>query len=163
MAAINNIVRSVSPKTIFPDATKVISSAVSYNQGDLLIFNTSTKLIAAAAAESDGSTFLGVATETVVSGKLASPYVTPVDASAAVTSVPGPQYGVVALLTLKTGDALLPGGLVYLNPAGGTQHVQASGTKSVGVYQGSTIASASAGQQIEVLLGCRYPSDALLF
>lgn len=159
----NNIVRSVSPKSVFPDAQSVISGAVSYNQGDLLVFDDSANLIALPSAESDGATFLGLATETLVSGVLARPYTTPVDASAAISAVPGPCYGVVAKLVLKTGSSLSPGDLVYLDPSTGAQAVQPTGTKAIGMYQGSTISSSSAGQLVEVLLGCRHPGDVLKF
>jgi hypothetical protein len=163
MAGVNKIVRNIGAKEIFPDATAVISSAVSFNQGDLLVFNDTTNLLAVPALETEGVTFLGIAQVTVVSGKLASPYVTAVDASQAISSVPGPCYNVVAALVAKTGDAFNPGDLVYLDPATGTRGVSSTGTKAIGVYQGKVVASASAGQEIEVLLGTRFPADALKF
>lgn len=159
----NNIVRSVTPKSIFPSAQAVISAAVSFNQGDLLVFDDSANLLKVPSAESEGSTFLGVATETIVLGVLQHPYSTPVDASAAITDVPGPAYSVVAALVLKTGSSLSPGDLVYLDPSSGAQNVQPTGTKAIGIYQGKTISSSSAGQLVEVLLGCRHPGDALEF
>jgi hypothetical protein len=161
MAAKNRIVRSVSEKSIFPSATHVVSAAVSYAQGDLLVFDDTANLLKLPAAEGEGSTFVGIATETVSLGKLKSPYTTDVDASVGISEIPGPSYGVVAKLVLKTGDALNPGDLVYLDPVSGTHHVQAAGTKAIGVYAGGIIASAVAGQEIEVLLGCRHPGDAL--
>lgn len=161
MAGKNRIVRSVSEKTIFPSAKSVVSSAVSFAQGDLLVFDDTANLLKLPAAEAEGATFVGIAIETIVDGKLASPYVTDVDAAQAASEIPGPSYGVVAKLVLKTGDALNPGDLVYLDPASGTYHVQAAGTKAIGIYAGPAIASAAAGQQIEVLLGCRHPGDVL--
>ena len=161
MAGKNRIVRTVSEKSLFPSAKNVVDATVSHNQGDLLIL--SGGLLAAAASEADGEFMLGIAVETIVDGKLASPYVTDVDGSVAASEIPGPSYGVVAKLVLKTGDALAEGGLVYLNPAAGTHHVQAAGTKAIGVNQGPAIASAAAGQEIEVLIGCRAPDDILKF
>jgi hypothetical protein len=163
MAGKNRIVRSVSEKSIFPSAKEVVDATVSFAQGDLLVFDDTANLLKKPAAEAEGSTFLGIAIETVVDGKLASPYVTDVDAAQAVSELPGPSYGVIAKLVLKTGDALNPGDSVYLYPAGGTYHVQAAGTKAIGVYAGPAIASAAAGQEIEVLLGCRHPGDVLKF
>jgi len=157
----NRIVRSVAEKTIFPSAKNVVNSALSYDQGDLLIFDDTNNLLKKPAAEADGATFVGIALQTLVSGKLARPYSTDVDASGAASDIPGPSYGVVAKLVLKTGDALNPGDLVYLNPAAGTYHVQAAGTKAIGIYDGPVIASAAEGQEIEVLLGCRHPGDTL--
>jgi hypothetical protein len=163
MAGVNKIVRDLGKKSVFPDATAEISSAVSFNQGDLLVFNDTTNLLKVPAAEAEGLTFLGIAEVTIVSGKLASPYVTDVDAAQAISSIPGPVYNVVADLVAKTGDAFNPGDLVYLDPATGTRGVSSTGTKAIGVYQGKAIGSASAGQEIEVLLGTRFPADALKF
>lgn len=159
----NNITRSVSPKSIFPDAIHVLDATVDFNQGDLLVYDATNDLLKVPSAESEAETFLGVAIETIVDGKLKRPYTTDVDASAAISSVPGPVYGVVVQVTLHTGNAVDPGDSVYLDPSAGAQHVQVTGTKPIGVYQGAAIASASAGQQIEVLLGCRYPNDTLSF
>lgn len=163
MAGVNKIVRDLGAKSVFPDATAVISSSVSFNQGDLLVFNDTSNILAVPALETEGVTFLGIAPVTIVSGKLASPYVTAVDASQAISSVPGPSYNVVALLVAKTGVAFNPGDLVYLDPATGTRGVTSTGTKAIGVYQGAAISSATAGQEIEVLLGTRFPADALKF
>lgn len=161
MAGKNRIVRTVEKKTIFPSAKAVVGAASDWNQGDLLVFDDAANVIKKAAAEAEGATFLGIAEQSVVDGKLAAPYVTDVDASIAASEIPGPAFGVVAKLVLKTGDALAPGDLVYLDPASGAYHVQAAGTKAIGVYGGPTIAAAAAGQEIEVLLGARHPGDTL--
>lgn len=162
MAGVNNIVREIAPKSIFDDASAVTSATEDFNQGDLLVLDSG--VIKKAAAEADGATFLGVSKISVVDGKLLSPYSgTAVDAAQAKGVLCGPVYGVVAKLILKTGEALAVGGLVYLDPATGGRGVAASGTKAIGVYQGAAIASAVAGQQIEVLVGARFPQDALKF
>lgn len=163
MAAVNNIVTEVAKKSIFNSAKALITSAVSFAQGDLLILDTTNHILAAPSAETDGAVFLGVATETVVSGLLKRPYTTDVDASAAITDVPGPVFGVIAKLVSKTADAWVPGNLVYLDPATGTRGVSSTGTKAIGVYQGKAITSATAGQEIEVLVGARFGGDVLKF
>lgn len=162
MAGVNNITRMVAPKSIFESAINVISSAISFNQGDLLYFDDTNNLIKKPAAETDGATFLGVARVTVVSGKLASPYNTDVVASQAISDIPGPQYGVIAKLTLKTGDSISPGDKVYLDPATGTTGVTVSGTKPIGIYQGKALTGVAAGTLIEVLIGCQI-TGALTF
>lgn len=160
----NNIVKEIAPKSLFDDAKAMTSTTEDFNQGDLMVFDSTNKVIKKAALEADGATFLGVAVVTVVDGKVKSPYQgTAVDAAQALVTIPGPKYGVVAKLTLKTGEALAVGGLVYLDPATGGDGVAASGTKAIGIYQGPAISSAYAGQKIEVLLGCRFPADALMF
>jgi hypothetical protein len=163
MSAKNLITRSVAPKSLFADATALHSAAVSYNQGDLLILDTSGHLIAKPAAEADGATFLGIAIESVSAGVLVTPYTLASSVAPGASVLAGPQYGVIAKLTLKTGQSISPGNVVYLDPASGTQNVQVTGTKSIGVYQGAAISGAAAGTQIEVLLGCRAPADTLTF
>lgn len=163
MAGVNRIVRSINPKSVIEDARSSIDSTVSFNQGDLLVFDDTANLLKVPTAEADGSTFLGIASESVVSGRLARPYSTDVDASASTKSaIPGPVCGVIAKLVLKTGAALNNGDNVYLDPASGTYHVQEAGTKAIGKYFGPNISSAAAGQYIEVTLGHRHPGDVLV-
>ena len=160
----NRIVRNVAPKSIFAAADAVTGTG-SYEQGDLLIFDDSANVIRKPTTEAECATILGIAVESVVSGKLKGPYpgLTDVDAAGAISSLPGPVYGVVAKLVLKTGDSLSPGDLVYGDPASGTANVQAAGTKAIGIYQGKAVSSAAAGLEIEVLLGARHPGDTLRF
>lgn len=158
----NNIRVTDNLRSLFPiSAESLVDATVSYDQGDLLILDTTGHLLALPAAEGDLATFVGVAVETVVDGKLKRPFVTDVDASQAPSALAGPALGVVVKLVLKTGDALFPGDLVYGDPVSGTQNVQAAGTKAIGIYQGDAISSAFAGQKIDVLIGARYPGDSL--
>lgn len=158
----NRITRSVSPRSVFEAADFVTSTTADYNQGDLLIFDDTNNVIRKPTTEAECVTFLGIAIQSVVDGKVVSPYQgTAVDAAQGIASLPGPVYGVIAKLVAKTGDAFNPGDLVYGDPVSGAYHVQAAGTKAIGVYQGKVIASAAAGQEIEVLLGTRFPGDAL--
>lgn len=157
----NREIRDIARKSLFASALNVISSAVSFNQGDLLVFDDTANLLKVPSAEAEASTFLGMAPVTIVSGKLAYPYTTDVDASQAVTDVPGPIFGVIAKHISKTADAWNPGDAVYLYPTGGAQYVSSAGTKQVGVYVGPAIASAAAGQEVEWYVGDRHPGDAL--
>ena len=74
----------------------------------------------------------GIAPATIEDGKLPVPYVTDVDASRAISAIPGPVAGVVAKLVLKTGDALAFGAPVYLDGASGAYHVTATQPMSGG-------------------------------
>lgn len=162
----NTITRSVSPGSIFESAKAVHSAALSYSQGDLLSFDASAHLVKVPTIEGDGSTFLGVAIETVSSGHLKGPFDgTEVALGSAINDLPGPKYGVVAKAFLKPSDTLNPGDLVYLDPVSGTRNVQASGTKAVGVYQGAAVTGApsTAPTEVEVLFGHRFPGDTLAF
>ena len=160
----NTIVRSVAPKSIFESAKDVISASVSFNQGDLLVFDDSANVLKVPAAEAEGLTFLGVARCDIVLGKLRTPYSgTAVDAAAAASDIPGPVYGVVAKCVIKTGDSINPGDLVYLDPATGTRGVTVTGTKAIGIYQGPAVVTAAAALEIEVLIGARHPADSLKF
>jgi hypothetical protein len=152
----NNIVKEVNKKSLFDDASALLSAAISFDVGQHLFLDTTNHLIKPVAAEADSATYLGVATCKVVSGKLVSPYNTDVVASQAVGAASGPVYGVIASLTLKTGDSLSPGQVVGLDPATGIDGVQATvTTKAIGVYQGKAISSAVAGTKILVLVGCQ--------
>lgn len=161
--AINNIVRSVAPKSIFESAKTVIDATVSYNQGDLIAFDGSANLLKAVTAYGDAVGFLGVAKQTIVLGVVKSPYTgTAVDAAQAVEDIAGPVYGVVASLILKTADAFNPGDKVYLtsnaqtissvNPGSGDTPAT---DNYIGIYQGKVVASATAGQKGDILLGTR--------
>lgn len=161
MAGQNRITRTIKRGAIFEDAKNVVSAAVSYVQGDLCYFDTSNKLVKKITADADCATFLGISDITVVSGKLPQAYTTNVDASVAISSLPGPIFGVVAEMKLKTGDAFTPGCLVY-GTAVDAQTISSAGTKAIGVYQGITVASAASGDVGEVELGHRYPGDTLV-
>jgi hypothetical protein len=162
----NNIIRSIAPKSLFESAFPVLSTSVTYNQGDLLAFDTSSKILKPISATGDAANCLGVARQTVVSGVVKSPYQgTPVDASQAIEDVAGPVYGVVASLTLKTGDAFNPGDKVYLvtTDAQTVTSTTNSGGANVGIFQGPAVASAAAGQTGAVLIGARYGTTDIKF
>lgn len=158
----NNITRSLSPSSVFPDALKVVDATISWNQGDLLFFDDTANLIKPLVLDADSVTSLGVAVNTVSLGKLLSPYQgTAVDAAAAIVPLAGPAYSVEVKLIAKTADAFSPGDQVF---AAGidAQTVSSTGTKGIGIYVGGVIASASAGQEIIVRLGHRFPGDKLV-
>ena len=153
MAGVNRITRSPQPVVVFPDMQAGVSTSTDILQGDLCVL--ASNLVRKVTTGDLGTSFLGIAQVTIDDGKLASPYVTDVDASQAISSIPGPVAGVVAKLVLKTADAIAFGDPVYLDGASGAYHVTATQPMSgvaIGYYQGATIASATAGQLIEVLL-----------
>lgn len=155
---INNIIRGgAQGKSLFPSALPLLSTAVSYNQGDLICFD-GTNHVFIGAATGNAANFLGVAINTIVNGLPKSPYQgTAVDASEAFSDLGGPLYDCVVTLTVDTGSNIFPGCPVYISNVG-FQNVSASGSTSVGIYSGSqgTIASTVAGQKIDVLVRSRY-------
>lgn len=152
---LNRITRTIVPgATAFPDVYFLTTSSISYNQGDLLILDTTAHTIRKPVSEAECATFAGIAVETVVSGKLKRPYVTAVDGSFGADSIVGPQFSLVAALQLTSGQTLNPGAFVYGDPVTGPFNVQAAGTNAIGVYQGPTV-TAGASTFVEVLLGCR--------
>jgi hypothetical protein len=165
--AYNNIVRSVAPKSLFESALPVLSTAVTYNQGDLIAFDTTNHILKPVAASGDATNLLGVARQTVVSGKIASPYQgTAVDASQAIEDFAGPVYGIVASLVLTTGDTISSGQKVYLttsDPQTVTVTDTFGGGHNVGIYQGKAITSAPSGTFIDVLVGASYSLGGLQF
>ncbi|NDD54409.1 hypothetical protein EBZ39_11135, partial [bacterium] len=91
----NNIVRSVRPSSVFESALALVDATVSYNQGDLLYLDSVTSLIKPVASDPDAASVLGVARQTIINGKLISPYQgTAVDAAQALSDIAGPQFGV---------------------------------------------------------------------
>lgn len=146
----NRIVQSIAPKSLFPEASVVVDSTVSYNQGDLLFLDSG--LLAPVTADADGATILGIAPQTVVLGKPKSAYSgTAVDAAQAIEALSGPVYGVVAKLKLKSGDSFVPGGAVYAC-AVDAQTVSSVGTNQIGVFQDAAV-TAGALSEGKVLLG----------
>lgn len=157
----NTILKSVRPGWVFPDIKSLLDSTISFNQGDLVYLDTTNHLVKALDSDAHAATLLGVSTEKVVSGKVSRPYSTDVDASQAAGAIQGPTFGVTAKLILKTGDALSPGQKVYFDTD--AQHcTSTAGTNALGVYQGPAIASAAAGQEIEVLINANYPAAGLV-
>jgi hypothetical protein len=155
----NKVVKSISPKSLFDDMSNVISSASTFNQGDFLVL-TGNVLLPVASNE-PGTNFCGVSRATVVAGLPVAPIQgTDVDASVQPVPLAGPEYGSTFKVVLKTGDAINPGDKVYIDGASGTRNVTttAGASKAIGIYQGPAIASASAGQEIEVLIGAVYPN-----
>jgi hypothetical protein len=151
--AINNIVRSVRPGSVFESALNLISSAVSFNQGDLLYLDTTNHLIKPVTSDTDAARILGVARNTIVNGKLISSYTgTSVDAAQAIEGIAGPQYGVICLLKLKSGDSFVAGGDVYASTTD-AQTVSSTGTNKIGIFQDAAITAGSSSTG-RVLLGC---------
>ena len=159
----NTLARVISPKTLFPDIQNVVNSSTSFDEGDLLIFNTTTHRLELPAAEADGATFVGVSPIKVTNGKPPAVYATDVDASAAIPAQMGPVFGNAFRVILKAGDAIQPGNQVYLDPASGTKNVSVTGTKAIGTYYGKALTAAAGGTVIEVVIGARFPNDALKF
>lgn len=158
MSGVNRIILSENPRSVLPDA--VIASTASFDQGDLLIYDSTAKVIAKAAAESDNSTFLGISPVTVIDGKVQGPYNgLATDDARQAGAIAGPVFGVVALLKLKNGDTFSYGALVYGDPVTGPYHVQATGTKAIGVFVGTTV-TAGSNSYGNVMLTARYPGDA---
>lgn len=160
MSGKNNTARRVATNTVIADVKALVTPSLSYNAGDFLIMDTSSHVLAAPAAESEGATFLGVSPVTIVNGKIPSGYTTDTDDSLGISSLPGPTFGDEYLCTPKDGDSFTPGCAVYLDPATATNGVQVAGSKIVGVYTGPAV-TGDGKTQIVCKLGARYPDDTL--
>lgn len=157
----NNIVRSVARKSLFESAKALLSTSISWNQGDLLRYNSSSNALEPLSSDANATSLCGVAVTTVVSGKAPSAYVTAVDASQAISDAPGPVYGVICKFLLATGSTLDPGDPVYVDTD--PQTVTGGGSNSIGTYQGSAIVSSPSGTYVEVLVGARQGMSSLSF
>lgn len=153
---INNIVREVALKSLFESALPVLSTSVNYNQGDLLSYDNTNNILKPVTGNGDSTFILGVARQTIVNGKTASPYTTAVDGSQAIEDVAGPAYGVVASLKLTSGVDYIPGKPVYLTTTDAQTVTSQAGGSSIGLFQGRAIVSAAAGLTGDVLIGARF-------
>lgn len=156
--ATNRVFREDAPKSFFPSAKAAISTAISWNQGDLLYLDTSAHLIKVVAATGNAATFLGVAVNTVISGKLQGPYqgLTAVTAAEAIADLAGPQFGLSAQMILKTSDAFVTGGKVYLTEGGTAQTVTSTDpgdANFIGFYNDVAKTAAAGDQGIILLCG----------
>jgi hypothetical protein len=162
--AINNIVRGGSQaKSLFDSALPLLDATVSFNQGDLIAYNSG--LLKAVAGSGDSANFLGVAVNTVVSGLPKQAYQgTAVDSSTGASDMEGPVYGVVASLYLTNGDAFTPGSPVYLTTDAQTVTVTQPGSESaIGVFVGAAITPSSSGIKGDVKIGLVYGGAGLQF
>lgn len=160
----NTVNKQIREGAVIPDVKSFTNASISYNQGDLLIFDTANNVVRAPSAEAECAAFLGIASLDVVSGFPRSPYISQVDASQGVTSMEGPIYGNTFNMVLQTGTTMNPGAALYGSPvAVGVEPnnlVAATGTYQIGVYVGPVVTSSAAGQVVEVLIGRRWPAAA---
>lgn len=161
----NTVRRVIATKAIISDIRGKLASTAEIAQGDLVVWDDTNNRVILPAAEAEGATFLGVMAISVQDGVPVGPYtgLTDVDAAVAQGAIQGPQFGDVHAVILKTGDTVAPGDLVYLDPATGSRGVAATGTKAIGVYQGAGSVTGDGVKEIEVLIGARFPGDALRF
>lgn len=157
------VVKSGPGKSLFESGKNATGSGSTWHQGDLICYDTSLKYCRAVTATGDGVTFVGISDNQVISGQLNSPYagLTPVDAAQVTPDFVGPKYGVIGRMILKTGDAFVDGGKVYLANGLDCQSVSSSDPGDgnyIGIFQGPSVSSAAAGQLGDVLIGARYPS-----
>ncbi len=157
----NKIARRVARNTIIADIVNFIGASSTWNQGDLLILDTTNNIVAKAAVQSDGANFLGISPVTLVNGKFPSSYSTDVDASVGFCSVPGPEFGDEYYVTLKAGDAVVPGSKLYLAPLTGANVVSITGNKQVGTYIGPAMTAVTGGSTIVAKLYAAAPDATL--
>ncbi len=164
------IVRSGPGSSVFEDGKAAVSqvAACTWNQGDLICLDTTNHYLRPVASTADAASVVGLSDNQVVSGQLASPYqgLTAVNAAQSGPGFVGPKYGVVASMKLKTGDAFVIGGLVYVADTFDCQTVSSVDSLgsgyAVGVFQGpSAVASAAPGQRAQILIMARFPAVAI--
>lgn len=160
----NRVWREINPISAFEEAKPVVSSAVTWYQGDLIYFDDSANLLKVVAATGNAATFCGIARNTVISGKLQGPYtgLTATDAAEATSAIVGPVAGVEAKMKLKASDAFAAGDKVYLVNGGDSQTVTVTDpgdANFVGFYQDAA-KTASAGDEGTILIVCRYKIGA---
>ncbi len=157
----NKVARRVARNTIIADIAAFVGASSTWNQGDLLILDTTNNIVAKAAVQSDGQNFLGISPVTIVNGKLPSIYSTDTDSALGIGSIPGPEFGDEYFVTLKAGDAVVPGSKLYLAPLSNAQTVSVTGNKQVGTYIGPAMTAATGGSTIVAKLYAAAPDATL--
>ncbi len=161
------IFRRVNRNSLYEDITAAIGGSTTFNAGDFLTFNLTTQTFGQLGAESDSRNFAGVAVQSLASGKPASAYTTDVDASAGYPSAKAPEFGDEVFATLKAGDSVTPGQLLYFN-AGTFSGIKngvtvTAGTKPIGQYFGPALTGApSTGTVIAIKLFCNFTNGSVI-
>src|SRR5881394_728296 len=99
-SAVDRFYRQDDLKFMLESAKPFLSTAVSFNQGDLMYLDTSAHLIKRVAASANAATFLGVAVVSVASGQLVGPYTGLTPVTPAIQDCSGPAYGITATMKL---------------------------------------------------------------
>lgn len=162
-SSVDAIVRGGPGKSLFDDGKSATGTGSTWNQGDFICYDSTLTYLRAVTATGDAVKIVGVADNAITSGQLNSPYgsLTPVNAAQVTPGFAGPKYGVTVRATLKTSDAFVLGGKVYLANGGDTQTISSSDPGDgnyIGIFVGPGVASAAAGQTGDFLIGARYPS-----
>lgn len=134
-----------------------------FNQGDLMCYDSTVPGIRAVTATTDAAAFLGVSPVSVVAGKLAGPYdgLTQTNAAQAAQEFRGPIHDADFSMQLKIGDAFTFGCKVYLVDGGDTQTVTITDTLAAGNYIGYYVGDAitpAAATTGTVHIISRYPA-----
>lgn len=160
----DRIVRGDNGQTLFDEGKWACDASSTWNQGDLIMFNTTAHALRRVAATGDALTCVGIADNVVTGGVLAGPYdgLTAVNAAQVSPGFVGPKFGCVASMKLKTSDALNIGNKVYLVDGGDSQTVTVTDPGDgnyIGIFVGpAAVASAAAGQQGQIKIGARFPA-----
>lgn len=161
-SGINSFVRGET-KSLFPDAQNVVSALSTWNQGDIVFLDPADKLLKQITTGEDGTNVAGIASNSIVAGKIVGPYSGLTDVTEGAGSISGPDYGAVFSMKLKSGDTFTHGGAVYPSQGvGQTREVTsvAGALKQIGIYQGPTV-TAGATSEGECLIGARANNDSL--
>jgi hypothetical protein len=162
MSGKNTVARKVATNFIAVDIKSMVASTTSFNQGDFLIGDTTNHIVALPVGETDGATLMGVASCSVVNGKLASAISTDVDAAQALPAIPGPTFGDEYLVVVKSGVTINPLDPVYLDPATGTRGVTNTGTKIIGVWADKALVGDGV-KEGRAKIGARFNGDTLKY
>lgn len=161
----NGVFRRVNRNSLAEDISAAVGASTTFNAGDFLTFNSTTKTFGTLGAESDSVNFAGLAVQSIVNGKPVTAYTTDVDASQGYPVVKGPEFGDEVFATLKAGDAVKPGQALYYNTGATPKNgvTITAGTKIIGYYFGPSLTGApTSGTVIPIKLGARFVDSGLL-
>lgn len=161
----NGTFRRVNRNSLAEDITAAVGASTTYNAGDFLTFNLTTKTFGQLAGESDTQSFAGLAVQSVSSGKVPTAYTTDVDGSAGYPQIKGPEFGDEVYATLKAGDSVTPGTVLGYNalstsPKNGVTTTIT--TKAIAIYFGPALTGApTTGTVIPVKLLCNFKNAGI--
>lgn len=159
----NNVVRTLTNNSLFESALPVLSTSSNWNQGDLIAFDSTNKILNAITGTGSAANLCGVANQTIVAGVVPSPYQgTQVDASVGFSDLQGPSFGNVYSMVLKSGDAFTPGITVFATTDPQTVSVTSAGT-AVGIFVGRAVTPAVTGTFGDCLIGANYGPSGVKF
>lgn len=151
-------------KFIFRKLDPYVSSASNWDQGDMLVYNSSTKLVGPKPSGETGANLIGIAQSKVVNGSQATPFASFTENAAALgqDGISPADFGGTYLMESDGSITFNPGDKIYPGTSG-TKRVTnvANSQVCIGVYDGAAV-TLTIGQTLACKIGAVYPSTTVM-